>query len=364
MSIKSIRSVGTTLVGGIVARGVIAAWLATALIGCAPSDGASAEDEIGDPEDSNASERAGDEPLGAAKLALSSLGYSSYFGGAGDDCVNGTAVDGAGNVYVVGTTTSYGIGGDIFVRKLSATGAVIYSVSFGSGGSETGVGIAVSSDGYAYVVGTTTSYTSTEEILVAKLNQAGTGLLYNIYFGGDSSDTAGGIAIDSAGNAYITGTTSSSTFPATVGAFQTARKGWNDAFVTKINAAGNALVYSTYLGAHAWNYGNAIAVDAYGYAYVAGWSEGVSGYPSFPVTVGAYQTTYGGAGDVFVAKLLPSGGGLSYATYLGGSSTEAGRAIAVDSWSNAYVTGYTFSSNYPTTFNAHRTVKGVRATRS
>ena len=357
MNIKSIWGVRAATVGGIVARGVYAACLATAAIGCAPIDADGTSDEVDDPEENRAQESAGDERLGTAELSLSSLGYSTYFGGAGDDSVNGTALDSAGNLYVVGTTTSYGTGGDIFVRKMSPTGAVFYSVSFGGAGSETGVGIAVSSDGYAYVVGTTKSYSAQGKILVAKLNQAGTGLLYNTYFGGDGGDTAGGIAIDSAGNAYLTGTTGWGTFPTTAGAFQTVRQGWDSAFVTKINAAGNALVYSTYLGGYGFNSGYAIAVDSYGYAYVTGLSVPASSISSFPVTLGAFQTKFGGNGDAFVAKLIPSGAGLSYATYLGGSTTDAGRGIAVDTSFNAYVTGYTSSINYPTTFGAFRTTK-------
>ena len=169
-------------------------------------------------------------------------------------------------------------------------------------------------------------------------------LIYSTYLGGSGADEGRGIAVDSSGNAYITGWTDSRDFPTTPGAFQTTCCG---AFVTKFSPTGSTLVYSTYFG-----YGSTsgIAVDSSGNAYVTGYTESTN----FPVTPGAFQATCGGGEpynncmDAFVTKLDPSGSALVYSTYLGGSSWDSAYGIAVDSAGNAYVTGYTQSSNFPT----------------
>ncbi len=159
-----------------------------------------------------------------------------------------------------------------------------------------------------------------------------------------------GIAVDGAGNAYLTGQASSTTFPTTAGAFQTGLSGSSDAFVTKLNPSGSGLVYSTYLGGSGDEDGRGIAVDMLGSAYVTG----VSYSSNFPTTAGAFQTTVGGNINAFVAKLNPTGSGLAYSTYLGGSAGAAGQGIAVDSLGSAYVTGVTNSTNFPTTSGAFR----------
>jgi hypothetical protein len=181
-------------------------------------------------------------------------------------------------------------------------------------------------------------------------------LVYSASIGGGSNDTATGIAVDPAGNAYITGSTTSADFP-TLNPVQP-RPGQtdptagtsSDAFVAKLNPSGTALVYSTYLGGADNDAGHAVAVDAGGSAYVTGGTRS----QDFPVTAGAFQTA-NRAGDAFVAKLNPSGNGLIYSTYLGGSTlhsafpfSTSGQAIAVDSAGNAYVTGYTHSQFFPT----------------
>ncbi|HEY0170769.1 MAG TPA: SBBP repeat-containing protein, partial [Pyrinomonadaceae bacterium] len=177
-------------------------------------------------------------------------------------------------------------------------------------------------------------------------------LAYSTYLGGGgSNDTAHGVAVDAAGNAYVTGETISTDFPTTAGAAQTAFGGPNyDAYVTKINAAGTAVVYSTYLGGGDTDEGYGIAVDADGNAYVAGRTISTN----FPVTAGAFQPAYGGGtyagglgGDAFVSKLNPAGTALVYSTYLGGGATEYGYGIALDAARNAYVTGSTASDNFP-----------------
>jgi len=166
-------------------------------------------------------------------------------------------------------------------------------------------------------------------------------LVYSTYLGGSSSGRGNGIAVDSAGNAYVIGVTGSTNFPTTSGAFQTTPGGGlYDAFVTKLDTTGTALVYSTYLGTDNYEYANGIAVDRGGDAYVTGFTYATN----FPTTPDAFQTTFGGGnGDAFVTKLNPAGNALVYSTYLGGSSGDDGDGIAVDTLGNIYVTGKTFS---------------------
>jgi hypothetical protein len=178
-------------------------------------------------------------------------------------------------------------------------------------------------------------------------------LVYSTYLGGSGNDSAAGIAVDSAGNAYITGSTNSTNFP-TVGALQTTPSG---RFVSKLNASGTALVYSTYLGGTGNDSGNVtgIAVDSAGDAYVTGSTTATN----FPTTPGAYQTSLGQAtGSAFVTKLNATGSALAYSTYLHGgspypqSSDSWATSIAVDGAGDAYVTGSTFDTSFPTTPNA------------
>jgi len=304
-----------------------------------------------------------------AKLnpAGSALVYSTYLGGGLDEYGSGIAVDASGNAYVTGRTYStnfptasplqatYGGGGDAFVAKLNPLGsALVYSTYLGGSGNDSGSGIAVDSSGNAYVTGDTSSTNfptasplqatleGTQDAFVAKLNAAGSALVYSTYVGGSGSDVGRRIAVDSSGNAYITGYTASTNFP-TASPLQGTYGGGDDAFVAKLNAAGSALVYSTYLGGSANDYGYGIAVDSSGSAYVTGYTYSTN----FP-TVSPLQETYGGGTDAFVAKLNAAGSALVYSTYLGGSDFDYGRGIGVDSSGNAYVTGETSSTNFPT----------------
>ncbi|MDX8404722.1 MAG: SBBP repeat-containing protein, partial [Mariprofundus sp.] len=165
-------------------------------------------------------------------------------------------------------------------------------------------------------------------------------LVYSTYLGGNGGALGKDIAVDASGNAYVSGYTYSSNYP-TLNAVQATYGGYQDAFVTKLDATG-ALSYSTYLGGWHQDVASGIAVDASGNAYVTGYTRS----PNYP-TLNAVQTTLGGYWDVFVTK-LDATGALSYSTYLCGSSTEDGRVIAVDASGNAYVSGYTYSSNFPT----------------
>jgi len=299
--------------------------------------------------------------------AGSALVYSTYLGGSGEDYGSGIAVDAAGSAYVTGDTRSqnfptanayqgaFGGVNDAFVTKLSAAGsALVYSTYLGGDGGDRGSGIAVDAAGNAYVTGragsadfpTANAYQGAfggGDAFVTKLNAAGSGLVYSTYLGGSGDDWGYGIAVDAAGSAYVTGQTNSTNFP-TANAYQGALGGGEDAFVTKLNAAGSALVYSTYLGGGADDWGNGIAVDAAGSAYVTGFTES----QNFP-TANAYQGAFGGGFyDAFVTKLNAAGPALVYSTYLGGSSDDGGNGIAVDAAGNAYVTGYTYSDNFPT----------------
>jgi uncharacterized repeat protein (TIGR01451 family) len=202
------------------------------------------------------------------------------------------------------------------------------------------------------------------EVLLAKFDPAG-GNVYMRIFGGTRRDEAYAVAVDADGNAYVTGNTVSVDFPTTPGAFQTPGgdigfscilKPCGDAFVSKINAAGDTFVYSNYLASSSGDTGNGIAVDAQGKAYVTGSTRAGTVKP-FPITAGAFQTTYGGGiSDAFVTQFSPSGA-LVYSTFLGGSDEEGGTDVALDPVGNAYVTGYTQSFNFPTA-NPVQTTKG------
>jgi uncharacterized repeat protein (TIGR01451 family) len=297
----------------------------------------------------------------------SALVYSTYLGGSYYDYGQGIAVDASGNAYVTGGTGStdfptanplqaaYGGNGDAFVAKLNAAGsALVYSTYLGGSGGEDGLGIAVDASGNAYVTGVTEStnfptanpfqalYERGGDAFVAKLNAAGSALIYSTYLGGIDPDEGFGIGVDASGNAYVTGYTGSTNFP-TANPLQ-AHGGNGDAFVAKLNPAGSALVYSTYLGGSNDDYGYGIAVDASGNAYVTGRTQSTN----FP-TANPVQAAYGGGQfDAFVAKLNAAGSALVYSTYLGGGDLDEGLGIAVDPSGNAYVTGDTWSTNFPT----------------
>jgi hypothetical protein len=313
--------------------------------------------------------------------------YSTYRGGSGDDIGTGIAVDSSGNAYISGYTaspdfpvtpgalqTNYGGGDhDGFVVKFNSGGAKLgYSTFLGGSADDYAYGVAVDSAGDAYVTGATNSANFPTlnafqpnyagglcavapntfpcyDAFVAKLNPAGSALIYATYLGGTGSDYGYAIALDGSSNAYVTGYTISTNFPTTAGAYQRVFGGSYDAFVAKLNGAGSALVYSTYLGGPGTEIGYDIAVDSLGRALVTGYNYG----GQFP-TVSPTQAQNAGFYDAFVSVLNASGSSLDFSTYLGGSLDEVGRGISLDPSGNAYVTGGTFSLDFPITSGSYQ----------
>jgi aldose sugar dehydrogenase len=303
------------------------------------------------------------------------LVYSTYLGGSGDDSGNSIATDSSGNVYVAGTTASMNFPAqtpafvtskaleDIFITKIDAAGAnVLYSTYIGGSGRDRAGAIAIDSSGNAYVGGrvdsTSTNFPTTPGSLassyrggdfdgvVFKLNAQGNQLIYSTFFGGEENDSVEGIAVDAGGTAYVTGGTKSNAFPTTVSAYQGTRAGDTDAFLAKINQAGSALLYSSYLGGAATDRGSGVVIDGTGLAYIAGYGAS----PDFP-TQDPFQAGFGGSFDAFVAKFDTNASGinsLSFCSYLGGAGDDKAFGIAMDgSQTNLYVVGQTSSNNFP-----------------
>jgi hypothetical protein len=311
----------------------------------------------------------GDLDVFVTKLSNSgnSLVYSTYLGGGGLEGGEDIAVDGSGSAYVTGGTRSTdfptlnpyqtyqgggSLGDNAFVTKLSIAGNdLIYSTYLGGGNNDYALDIAVDGSGNAYVTGATESsnfptlnpYQTHQggiDVFVTELSSTGSSLVYSTYLGGGGEDRGFGIAVDGSGNAYVMGETYSSNFP-TLNPYQT-DQGGDDVFVTKLSSTGDSLVYSTYLGALGEDRGFDIAVDGSGNAYVTGLTTSAD----FP-TLNPYQT-YQGTEDVFVTKLSNSGNSLVYSTCLGGGNRDVGFGLAIDGSGNAYVTGFTESSDFPT----------------
>ena len=306
------------------------------------------------------------------------LVYATYIGGSKDDGAQAIAIDRAGAAYITGFTDSpdfpsvrslassrcTAAGGvtsrDSFVAKLAADGSrLIYSTCLGGSRDDNGQAIAVDDWGAAYVGGRTFSCdfptvnafapachnpgTDDLEAFVAKLTPDGTALAYSTYLGGTGSDEASGIAVDSRGDAYVVGSTTSLDFPILHPAQPAFSQGEdNDAFAARFASDGKSLVYSMRLGGSANDAAAGVAIGQSGAAYVTGTTSSAD----FP-TVNALQPTYGGGTDAFVLKIRPEGGSLIYSTYLGGSGRDESFGITADTEGAAYVTGWTFSPDFP-----------------
>ncbi|HUD98112.1 MAG TPA: SBBP repeat-containing protein [Bryobacteraceae bacterium] len=256
-----------------------------------------------------------------------------------------------------GNAVGFAVGAYDRSRPLIIDPTLAYASYLGGSGDDYGHAVAVDSSGCAYVVGETgstnfprlgpeqASMGGNTDVFVTKWNAAGTGIVYSTYVGGNNRDVAMGVAVDASGNAYVTGFTYSGNFPITGGALRSSFVGQSKAFVLKLNAAGNGLIYSTYLGGCGNDYAAGIAVDASGEAHIAGYTASVD----FPTTTNAFQRNYGGGSyDGFLAKLNAAGSALVYATYLGGLANDTAAGVALDPAGNIYVTGQTLSGNFPT----------------
>jgi hypothetical protein len=316
------------------------------------------------------------------------LVYCGYIGGVSDEVGHSIAVDGSGNAYITGYTESseatfpekigpdltYNGGtADAFVAKINPAGtSLVYCGYIGGAAAECGFGTAVDASGNAYVAGYTLSTEATfpkvvgpdlgqnggSDAFLAKVNSSGSGLVYCGFIGGSGDERAMGVAIDGSGNTYIAGYAYSTeaTFPETVGP-DTTHNGYADAFVAKVKADGTGLTYCGYIGGSAYDYGDAIAVDGSGNAYITGYTSSTAA--TFPVSVGP-GLTYKGSQDAYIAKVKADGTGLVYCGYIGGSYGDYGQGIAVDSSGNAYVAGYTYSTEttFPVTLGPSLTQGG------
>lgn len=295
--------------------------------------------------------------------------FAVILSGSGYDSARGVAVDSSGNIYVTGVTSSsdfpttsgsyqrtLGSPGfnDAFVVKINSSGSIVYSTYLGGNSNDTGSAIAIDSAGAAYIAGSTDSTNfptsgapqshtgGSTDCFVSKLNPAGSALLYSTYLGGESIDLCRSIAVDSTGAAFVTGTTKSAGFPV-ASPLQNALNGSSDAFLTKLNPSGAQFVFSTYLGGEGMEDGNVVRLDSAGVAYVGG----DTGSVGFPVTAGAYQNQSKGLYDGFVCGIANNGSSILFATYYGGSGTDSINDLFIAQNGRIVVTGQTASSDLP-----------------
>jgi hypothetical protein len=313
------------------------------------------------------------------------LVYSTFLGGLSHEVGVGLAINGANEVFVTGTTGSMdfpltaaafdilnGGNADVFITRLNSSGtALIYSTFLGGNDDEIGESIAVNAANEAFVAGSTTGVTLTfpttpgafdtdhngnRDAFVARLNNSGTALIYSTLLGGRGYDKAYGIAVNAADEAFVTGEASYGAlvvdFPTTAGAFDSTHNGETDVFVTHLNSTGTGLVYSTFLGGNGVDQGFGIALNAANEAFVTGYCS-----LGFPTTPGAFDVSFNGAADAFVARLNATGSGLVYSTFLGGSYVDYAKAIAVNAAGEAFVTGRALDGDvdFPTTGGAFDT---------
>ena len=297
----------------------------------------------------------------------SALDYGTFLGGSGEETSGHLVLDRNGRATVTGSTVSgdfpttpgafdqtHNGNRDTFVARLNSAGSALdYATFLGGSEGDLGRGLAIDGADRAILTGTTNSsnfpttlgaydrsFNGYVDIWIVRLNAEGSALDYSTLLGGSDADTSYAVTSGNSGHAYVTGYTHSFDFPTTPGAFDTGPTGY-DAYVVRLSAAGNALDYSTFVGSA--GYGLSIISDASGRATLLGYTDSAS----FPTTPGAFDRTYNGGRDAFVARLNHSGSILIYGTYLGGEGFEDGGAIALDSTGRANVAGYTESSGIP-----------------
>lgn len=299
------------------------------------------------------------------------LEYSTFLGGSGSDEANDIAVDSNGNAYVTGYTTSqdfpiinafdesYNGGKDCFVTKISPDGnRLLFSSYLGGSGDDVGSSLAIDYTESVYITGWSTNHSSSNDFpiinsdpmllgggladcFIVKLNPTGDTLYYSTLVGGSGYDCSLSIAVDSEANAIITGETHSQDFP-TSEALDNHLDGVSDAFLLKLNASGNGIYYSTFLGGARGERGNSLIIDPQGDTYIIGTTSS----HDYPVA-NAYDDSFNGENDCFITKINPSGDVLLYSSYVGGSDTDRASALAIDAFGNAFVTGFTESSDFP-----------------
>jgi len=306
--------------------------------------------------------------------------FLTYLGGNGPDTARAVALDPSGNIFVAGTTASKDFPtrnpvqasasttgeADGFVSQISASGTdLLFSTYLGGNDYDFLNGVAVDPSGSVWVSGWTTStnfpvrggYQSGPgggggDVFVTEINPARGQILYSTYVGGNGQDLAGGLAVDSRGYVYVTGSTTSTVFPVSARAAQPKLAGKQDMFFFQLNPDTNDLVASTFFGGTGDDVGQKVAVDSAGSAYITGYTDSVN----FPVTSGASQPSIRGGNDMFVVKITV--GRVDWATYLGGTGEDFGGAITVDGAGSAYVGGWTNSSNFPTRSPIQSTYQG------
>ena len=307
--------------------------------------------------------------------------YATYLGGRWDDLGRDLAVDAAGQVTMVGISSSpdfptvqplqaQSAGSyDVVVARLSPTGdALTYATYLGGRGEDgllRGLAVALDAQGHAVLSGTTNSpdfpthqalqptYGGAVDAFVAKVHSTDSALLYATYLGGRSSDYGGDVAVDAAGAAYVVGTTFSTDFP-TVAPLQAQLAGERDVFVSKLTPDGQALVYATYLGGSAQDEGHGLAVDARGQVVLTGHTYSTD----YPVVKPA-QASLAGRADILISQLDAAGATLLASTYVGGRGVDQGRGLTLDAQGHAYVTGSTASADFPLTANAAQRTPGM-----
>lgn len=329
-----------------------------------------------------------------ARGAGASIEFAGFLGGASSDSILDAAVGPDGSVYVVGATASKqdtfaaAVGPDLtfnpfqgsglldaFVAKISPDGEVVYRGYIGGDLAQIATGVAVDTAGNAYVVGVTNSSENSnfprivgprldfasertlDEGFIAKVSADGTRLVYSGYIGGALRDQATDVAVDSAGNAYVVGTTeSASGFPVSGGPRTAFGGGSADAFIAKVRADGTGFVYSGFVGGSGRDEGFGVAVGPDGSAYLTGRTDSTN----LPVAVGPGLTYGGGPSDAFVAKVRPDGTGFTYLGYLGGASSDGAVRIAVGADGAAYVGGSTISpqASFPVAVGPDLTFNG------